>query len=73
MVLVHGSIILGNSVEYALPFDENNVEMTDFTALKLVDGIVIPHSNKKEEYIDSIKGKIEDDLYLLYDGDGIII
>ncbi len=68
-----GSIILGNSIEYALPFDENNVDMKDFTGLKLIDGIIIPHANKKEEFINKVKDKIEDKLYLLYDEDGIII
>ena len=67
-----GSIILGNSIEFALPFDANNVNMTDFTALKLIDGIIIPHANKKEEFINSIKDKTNEKLYLLYDGDGLI-
>ena len=68
-----GSIIVGNSVEYALPFDENNVYMKDFTGLKLIDGIVIPHANKKEEFINNIKNETKEKLYLLYDKDGIII
>lgn len=67
-----GSIILGNSVEYALPFDENNVKLKDFSGLKLIDGIIIPHANKKEEFINTVKEKISDKLYLLYDEDGIV-
>ena len=67
-----GSIILGNSVEYALPFDENNVKLKDFVGLKLIDGIIIPHANKKEEFINTVKEKISDKLYLLYDEDGIV-
>lgn len=67
-----GSIILGNSIKYTLGFDENNVNMTDFRGLKLVDGIIIPHANRKEELINSIKDK-EEKIYLLYDGDGIIM
>lgn len=68
-----GSIILGDSVEFALPFDENNVNMKDFTGLKIIDGIIIPHANRKEEFINNIKDKIAKKLYLLYDGNGIII
>ena len=68
-----GSIILGNSVEFALPFDENNVNLKDFTGLKIIDGIIIPHANRKEEFINKVKDDIDEKLYLLYDGDGIII
>lgn len=68
-----GSEILGNSIEPALPYDENKVNMNDFSGLKLVDGLVIPHSNKKEEFINNLKNNSNEELYLLYDGDGIII
>ena len=65
-----GSEILGNSIEVALPYDENIIDMKDFTGLKIVNGVIIPHSNRKQEYIKRLK--IEDKLILLYDGDGII-
>lgn len=68
-----GSIILGNSVEYALPFDENNVDLKDFSGLRIVDGIIIPHANRKEEFISKVKENIGEKLFLLYDEDGIII
>ena len=68
-----GSIILGNSVEYALPFDENNVNIKDFTGLKIIDGIIIPHANRKMEFVNKIKDEINEKLYLLYDENGIII
>ena len=68
-----GSIILGNSVEYALPFDENNVDLKDFSGLRIIDGIIIPHDNRKEEFISKVKENIGEKLFLLYDEDGIII
>ncbi len=68
-----GSIILGNSVEYALPFDENNVDLKDFSGLRIIDGIIIPHANRKEEFISKVKENIGEKLFLLYDEDGIII
>ena len=37
------------------------INMTDFTSLKLVDELIVSHYNRKEK------------LYLLYDGDGIVI
>ena len=68
-----GSIILGNSVEYALPFDENNVDLKDFSGLRIIDGKIIPHANRKEEFISKVKENIGEKLFLLYDEDGIII
>ena len=67
-----GSIILGSSIEFALPFDDNNVNMTDFTGIGLVDGIIIPHANRKEKFINKVKNEIDQELILLYDGYGII-
>ncbi len=68
-----GSEILGNSIDIALGYDENNVNMTDFTGLKIIDGLIIPHCNRKEKFINRLKKDVKDKLYLLYDGDGIII
>ena len=68
-----GSIILGNSVKYALPFDENNVNLKDFNGLRIIDGIIIPHANRKEEFISKVKENIGEKLFLLYDENGIII
>ena len=66
-----GSEILGNSITPAIGYDENNVNMTDFTGLKIIDGLIIPHVNRKKEYIESLQ--TNEKLFLLYDGDGIII
>ena len=68
-----GSEILGNSIEPALGYDENNINMTDFTGLRLVDGLIIPHCNRKKDYVESLKNNSVDKLFLLYDNDGIII
>ena len=65
-----GSQILGTTIELNAIYEDNFVNMTDFTALGIVNGEVVPHANKKEELI---KKANRDDLILLYDGDGIII
>lgn len=68
-----GSEILGNSIETALPYDANNINMTDFTGLKIIDGLIVPHCNRKQEFIENLKSSTNEKLYLLCDGDGIII
>ena len=68
-----GSEILGNSIDVALGYDDNNVNITDFTGLKIVDGLIIPHCNRKEDFINKLKNETNEKLYLLYDGDGINI
>ena len=65
-----GSQILGTTIDLNAIYEDNFVNMTDFTALGIVDGEVVPHANKKEELIKNSK---KEDLILLYDGDGIII
>lgn len=68
-----GSEILGNSIDVALGYDENNVNMVDFTGLKIVDGLIVPHSNRKKDFIKELKNKTKENVIALYDGDGIII
>ena len=62
-----GSIILGKSIEAALPFDENWLELENFEGLNIVDGIVIPHANKKQEFIKEQKKKYGERLIELFD------
>ena len=68
-----GSEILGISIETALGYDENNVNMVDFTGLKVVDALIVPHANRKEEFIKDLKTKTKEKIIALYDGDGIIM
>lgn len=68
-----GSEILGNSIDVALGYDENNVNMVDFTGLKIVNGLIVPHSNRKKDFIKELKNKTKENVITLYDGDGIII
>ena len=63
-----GSQILGTTIELNAIYEDNYLNMTDFTALGIIDGEVVPHANKKKELT-----KNSNNLILLYDGDGIII
>ena len=68
-----GSIILGNTIELALAYDENQVNLRDFTGLKVVDGIIFPHANKRQEFIKEKKTQYEDKIYAIHDKYGIVI
>ncbi len=68
-----GSEILGNSIDIALGYDENNVNMIDFTGLKIVNALIVPHSNRKQIFISELNNKTKENVITLYDGDGIII
>lgn len=68
-----GSIILGKTIETALPYDENWVNLVNFEGLKIVDGIIIPHANRKQDFIKEAKKKYSDEIIELYDDCGIVI
>lgn len=68
-----GSIILGNTIELALAYDKNEVNLTDFTGLKMLDGIIVPHANRKQEFIKEKKLQYQDKIYAVNDEHGIIV
>ena len=65
-----GSQVLGSTIELCSIYEDNNVSMTDFTAIGIIDKEIVPHANKKEELL---KNSNKDNLILLYDGEGLII
>ncbi len=64
-----GSQILGTTIKLCSAYEDNFVNMTDFTALGIINGEVVPHSNKKSDLLSNVN---RDNLVLLYDGDMII-
>ena len=67
-----GSIILGNTIELALAYDKNDVNLTDFTGLKLIDGIIVPHANRKQDFIANKREQYKEKIYAINDEHGII-
>lgn len=65
-----GSQIIGSTIDLNKIYETNNVNMTDFTAIGIVDKEVVPHANKKEALLKDLN---KEEFILLYDGDGIII
>jgi len=68
-----GSQIVGSTIELCSVYEDNNVGMTDFTALGLVDGEIVPHANKKEQLLNSLSEEEKNKKILLYDGDGVVV
>ncbi len=66
-----GSITMGTTIETSCDVNDNYV--TDFTGLKMFDGIIIPHANKREEYIKEQRKKYTDIIYPINDKHGILI
>ncbi len=46
-----GSILVGPNIEIAVPFDENDIGLTNFTGLNLVKVVISPHYTVKEKLI----------------------
>lgn len=67
-----GSIILGNTIELALAYDKNDVNLVDFTGFKLIDSIIVPHANRKQEFIAEKREKYKDKIYAINDEYGVI-
>lgn len=44
-----GSILVGPNTEIAIPYDENDVGITDFSGLHLIDVIITPHYTPAEK------------------------
>ena len=68
-----GSIILGKTIETALPYDENWVNLEDFEGLNMVDAIIIPHANRNQEFIKEAKDRYKDKIIELHDDYGVVI
>ena len=71
-----GAMIAGRDIQLAKDFDENRIWMTDFTALGLFDGTIIPHYTRAEfkRYIASTDQKmIKRYKKILSVGDGKVV
>ncbi len=60
-----GAMIAGKDIYFGLDFDKNNVGMTDFKALNLFDGTIIPHYEK--ENLEMYKSNTEEEILNSYE------
>ena len=68
-----GSVIMGQSIETSLPYDENWVELQDLSGLAYVDAYVLPHANRKLDFFYSIRKEGKNNIIELYDNYGLVI
>ncbi len=69
-----GSIITNPNIRVALPFDENDIDLTDFTALFLNNIFISPHYSKEEEkIIKQLEKEMKVAIVRLKDGEAIIL
>ncbi len=69
-----GSILACPSIEIALPFDENDAEITDFRGLGLVDVVITPHYTAKEKrIIDKWRKKLSYPIITLTDNQALLV
>ncbi len=69
-----GSIIVGPDISIALPYDENDVKMIDFSGLKIIDRIIHAHYLQAErEFVTTFQKKIKFPVIPLTDQQALIV
>ena len=69
-----GSIVLGTTLKPAEVFGDIPIsDKQNYEGLSIVDGVIIPHMNKKSDKYKAWLNTWDGKSYILYDGDGIII
>lgn len=69
-----GSIVVGPDIEVSGPWDENNVNLTDTTGMRIVDFAVIPHFQRKEQAIvQDLKDKADYEILELTDNQAVLV
>ncbi len=68
-----GAHIVTQNIEHVLMYDDNNVEMTDFTGLGLFDGILICHyTYHRKKELDTLEAQGKYKVKYLTDFDSIV-
>jgi dipeptidase E len=69
-----GTVIAGPDASIASPFDENDVGLTDMRGMQLIDCVITPHYDKKEQsIIDAYAEKSSHRLIRLKDGQAVLV
>jgi peptidase E len=69
-----GSILVGPTVDVSSPWDEDDVGLTDFTGLNLVNVATIPHYQRKEKSIvEDLREKLKCEIVTLTDNQALLV
>ena len=69
-----GTVVMGPNIEAAIPYDENVVNISDFTGLNIVDEIINPHhESKDEENTKRYEEKLHHKILRLNDNQALLI
>jgi len=69
-----GSIVVGPNIEVSGPWDENDVNLSDTTDMKIVDFAVVPHCQRKDQTIvEDLKNRADYEIMELTDNQAVLV
>ncbi|HLD31775.1 MAG TPA: Type 1 glutamine amidotransferase-like domain-containing protein [Patescibacteria group bacterium] len=69
-----GSIVVGPNVEVSGPWDDNDMNLSDTTGLKIVDFAVIPHYQRKDQaVVADLKNQANYEIMELTDNQAVLV
>lgn len=69
-----GSIVVGPNIEVAGPWDENDVELSDTTGMKMTDFAVVPHYQRKDQaVVQDFKKRANYEIVELTDNQAVLV
>lgn len=69
-----GSIVVGPNIEVSGPWDENDVNLSDTTGMKIVDFAVVPHFQRKDQAIvKDLKNRTDYEIMELTDNQAVLV
>lgn len=69
-----GSIVVGPNIEVSAPWDENDVNLSDTTGMKIVDFAVISHYQRKDQTIvNELKNRADYEIVELTDNQAVLV
>ncbi len=69
-----GSIVTGPNIEVAGPWDENDVNLSDTTGMKMTDFAVVPHYQRKDQaVVQGLKKRANYEIVELTDNQAVLV
>jgi peptidase E len=69
-----GSIVVGPNIEVSGPWDENDVNLSNTTGMKIVDFAVVPHYQRKDQtVVKDLKNRADYEIMELTDNQAVLV